>query len=493
MLFSKAHLKEKIYIFIVPAIILLVLCLITYGNILSHNFFMIDDYRLLIKTAQIHRHLSDYFLKSEDQHYAPLCFYLNALLFKLFQAPFYFHLINFVLFYIDCLFLFILVYFISKEFVVALLTSILFCIHPMTAEILQHITFNVILLQTALMEAALLMLYFYSKERKSVVYLLFSILIIFFALFLQETIVLFPFYVFSFLFFVTSFSFKKSLLTTIPFMLLSFLLLVLCLFMSSQNMNLLHCIEQFNLDFWDWSANFSRLVFWYLGNLFMPQSIVFMYNIIPSNSFVWQWNLLFFSFLIGCVLLIFIYFKKSLESFAIALFLIGFIYAIPGSLARPNIGLVFEPHWFYFSSIGVFLLFILLLLRLRRHVHKVFFIMLTFSFFICCFISTQQVNIIASNPLSYYENWLQKSPGNSIPIRNLALIYSYKENIDIPLVYLPYMINIIDFYIKNDFPEISFKLIKKISSSKISTSQHDLLQLKIAAYRCKYEFKGLCQ
>ena len=483
---------SRVFVFIFPAILLLLLCVATYGNILSHNFFMLDDYRLLIRPAQTEHRLSDFFLKSDDQHYAPLNAIVNVVLFKVFQKPFPLLLINLILFYINCFLLFIFVYLLSREFITALLTSIIFCVHPMSGEILQHITFNILMIQTIFIQLGLIALYLYSKSDKRVAYYFFSIFMVILALFCQEIVLLFPLYAAALLFFFTDFDLKKIVKTLIPFVLLDLLLILLILFISSQNVHLFQCIERLGLSFWSWGANFFHLILWYISNLFYPNDIVFMYNVGPLRSWIWLWVMLFGGFLIGGGVLVFYCFKKSLESFCIVLFLIGFIYAIPASLIRPDIGFVFEPYWFYFSSMGFYLFIVLMLLRFKKYINKTIFSIFLLTLFVFYFICTQEININASSTLRYFENWLQKSPHNPIPMRNLALIYSYKKNIDIPAAFTSDMLSILNFYIRNDSPEISLKLINKISSSKISFDQRRQLHFLLAAYHCKYGLNDKC-
>ena len=165
--------------------------------------------------------------------------------------------------------------------------------------------------------------------------------------------------------------------------------------------------------FWNTSANFSHLFFWYLSNLIAPRDIVFMCCMTPLKNLFWLWNLLLFGFLTGYGLLIFRYFKKSLESFALVLFLTAFIYAFIASQVRfKNEGIwEFEPNWIYFSSIGFYLFVVLNLLKLREYIKKWLFICVFFTIFVSYFICTLGINRISRTEISYSQNWLRKFPG----------------------------------------------------------------------------------
>src|SRR5437867_9934783 len=117
-----------------PSILLLLFCLITYTDILRHQFMM-DDYGFLFSgiNSNPFSHFSGFFTNTSTRHYAPLNDFFNFSLFHVFQDPRPLYFINLMLFYSNCLLLFYFVRLISKDYSAALITSILFCIHPMNA------------------------------------------------------------------------------------------------------------------------------------------------------------------------------------------------------------------------------------------------------------------------------------------------------------------------------------------------------------------------
>jgi len=480
-------------------ILLLLLCLVTYQDILGHQF-MIDDHtfiRPIAPTFALYGNLSDFFIKPLDLHYSPFYLLLNVKLFKLFSTPMPLYLTNLALFYVDCLLLFIFIYLISADFVTALLTGAIFCIHPMTGDMLQHITFNILFLQAALMLSALVSLYVYAKYNRGIIYYFFSLLMVFLALFCHEIVLLFPIYAAAPLFFLVDFGWKKTVKLIIPFIALDFFLIILRSTIIKPQIPVENAIIMHPAVFWDLAANFSHLFFWYLGNLFVPRSIVFMCNMPPLVGFLWFWNFLLFGFLASCGLLIFRFFKKSLESFAIILFLTGLFYAFlamhlrHGSQAER--GWVFEPNWLYFSSIGFYLFVVLIILKTRDHINRALFIGLIASVYGAYFLSTINTDIISRTEKSYCENWLRKFPGNFIAMNLVANFYRHNTHTGIPSDLVPDMLNMLDLYIGYDYPQKSFELIKSLSSSKISPSQKIQLSYGIAAYYCKNGHYQQCQ
>ncbi|MEI7998677.1 MAG: tetratricopeptide repeat protein [Candidatus Omnitrophota bacterium] len=267
------------------------------------------------------------------------------------------------------------------------------------------------------------------------------------------------------------------------------------LWMSLANQNI-HIYDQFNkfeLTFSGWCANFSYLVFWYVSNLLVPRDIILMYSMSPLKDYIWFWDLFFCFFWIGGGVLIFFYFKKSIESFALSLFLMGFIYALPASIARPYMGFVIEPYWFYFSSIGFYLFVVLMLFKLRNKVGKGVYIFTLIVLSLSLFFCSQGVNHTASNKVSYYANWLKKSPGNLIPMRVLSIFYIYDEQWPITEAFTSDMLSAVDFYIANNYQDYAKRLIRKVSLSNLSLSQQKQLTFQVAAYHCKYGLKDQCR
>jgi len=207
----------------------------------------------------------------------------------------------------------------------------------MTGDMLQHITFNIILIQTAFIESALIALYLHSQNGKSIYYFL-SLLMVFLAVFSQEITLLFPLYAISLLFFLSDLKIKEIIKLTVPFVLFSLLLIAIWLFIINPSVHLERIKIVHPGNFLVSCANFSHVFFWYLSNILFPRDIEFMANMPFLINFIWLWNSLLFIFLLGYVFLIVCYYKRSLESFALVLFIIGFIYAVPTSQTRPSMG-----------------------------------------------------------------------------------------------------------------------------------------------------------
>ncbi len=376
---------------------------------------MIDDFIFSDpkNVPSIYSHISDYFSKVYDQHFSPLYNIFNVSIFHFFDQPNSLYLINLALFYSNCLLIFYFIYQISRNSTLAILTSSFFCIHPMSGEIVQHITENNILMSADLMLLGLMAFYKYQLQNNKLYYY-FSILLLIPALMLQELFsMLYVFYVISLSMIWTKNSFGRTFKICIPYILIEFVYFILWCIFAGHRVYLIENIHRYNLNPWYFCANYFYLMLWYLSNLFVPKNIVLLYNTYPISAHIWFWNTCFLLFLSGLLVFIF-YFKKSIECFAIVLFFLGFIIGIPGFATHPEMGFIFEPYWLYFSSIGFYLFIAIILLKIRDNINRWIFVVLIPVMFMFYFINTEKMNIISRTQLSYCENWLRLSPGNTM-------------------------------------------------------------------------------
>jgi len=235
------------------------------------------------------------------------------------------------------------------------------------------------------------------------------------------------------------------------------------------------------LDPWVLTANLFILIKWYVTNFIFPNGIVFMFNMEPVKDFIWFWNLLFFGFLIGIPLVILLFLRKSVEGLALSLFLIGFLIMIPGATFRPFMGVVIEPYWFYFSSIGVFLLVAALVQKLNAHANKYLFAILLCSVFLFFVTNARQHISLGRNSVVYYVNWVMKSPNNTIALEGLFRRMALNdENFEIPGFLVPQMVHLADWFTYGEKNRKAIMLIKRILRLKNQRTENRILRCKLA-------------
>lgn len=465
---------------ILPALLLLVICVFIYGP-LVYNQFLLDDFYFLRfhDVFQIFKEPQLLMPSASSHHFEPLYRLGNAIAFPLLKTAQNLYLLNIFLFFINCYLLFLLVVSLTKNHRLALLTSVLFCLHPMSAEVVMHITFNNILICTALMETGLILLCKHLEQRTTWHFYVLSIAAFAMALLFQEISLLFPLYVVCLLFY-KNFSIKEIFKILLPFILLAGGQLILWLSFAGPGAKLLERTHALDLSFWGFTANVFLLIKWYVLNLFSPDNIIFMFNITPVKDLIWAWNLLFLSLITGSFLLIFFPLRRKIEGFALSLFLIDFLLIIPGSLCRPHMGMVVEPYWFYFSSMGFFLLLASFILRMCLFFNKYLSIIIVGSIFIFLSLFTKQQILLGKNEISYCLNWARSSPNNTLALGTLESYFVREEKTPFPSFLLPQMPYMVDWLLQENENARAIQLIEKMLHSEITDQEKQVLLYKLA-------------
>lgn len=403
-------------------LILIVFCAFNYAPYL-HNQFAVDDHDFLEnKFSSKFAHLSDYFTKTASQHLKPVYYLVNIPLFQRFyDSPFIPRLLNLFLFTIDSILLFCFINILTKNRKLALTASLLFCVHPFQSDVMNWITQNFMFIFSIFMKLSLLALYFYSSNsaHRRIFYFLSTISFLV-ALLTFEAALLYPAYAFAMLLFFSKRNIQNIIKDCISFLTIGILYFTAYLFICRDYHSLTERAGGLNLTVFSYLATFSHLVAWYCAKYFLPLSIVFMKNTAPNSDNILLWNLASASVVMLLILMMLKHWEKNLKSFAVLWFVIGLALALPASLAHDYMGMVFEPHWMYFSSIGIYLLAALFLQDAERHIGSsiswiiLLCLILYFSFL------THQYNENSRTEQSYCRYWSEHAPTNPIPLFRLA-------------------------------------------------------------------------
>jgi len=431
MLFKNIHLD-----FSKVAFFLLIICAVTYAPGLNNAFNIDASIYLSGERVDLFQTFSDYFTVTTTRHYIPFNNLLNVNLFELLQGspPFPYRLFNFVLFYLNGLLLYFFIFLLCKNHGIAFLTATLFCLHPVNAELLNHITLNIVFVMTLFLQLSLVHYWLYlGGKRKGLNYSI-SIIAFVFAMLSQELAVLFPLYLISMLYILKKYSLKNAVKHSLPFWGVVCVFFVLWSKLAAPQAELGGRIADLNLTVGVFVATLFQLVVWYVRNLFVPDTIVFIYNLAPAQTHIFLWNVALLS-LIALLFTLFNYWKKNLKTFALIWFLIGFIVVIPASLAHSYMGLVIEPYWFYFSNMGFFFFVSLLINELKSPFGrklKFGLIVLIFSYFV---LMTQVYIQIGKTGMTRSLHWVKSAPTNTIALMDLAEAYTKAKNYDLAVHY----------------------------------------------------------
>lgn len=419
------------------AIILFAVCLATYSNSL-HNDFMIDDHGLLLQDTRMHnlKFLSYQFIPDlnktlniggaiNDVYYRPMAHVVPLLCYLLFQKdPFGYHLVNLILFFFVCISIFILIRLLFDDENFALLTSLLFAVHPINGMFVNYITADVYGVQMIVLLWAVITFILALDKRRSFVLYAMSCFCFIVALLCHETSMALPIYLICILVVLKKYSFKESFIKCIPYILLAIIFLVLRMKFASLETSVINKIISSDLSFFEFIAIFAKLILWYVSKFIFPEGIVLMWIAPITQKYIVLWNLIF---LIFCCCTFFSYrLKKEYPKVALALlwFVIGLL---PVSLAcffQIHYGLTIEPHWLFFASIGLFMLMAFLLLALRKFTKKLLYFSVIGVLLVTFICISRTYNRLWGDEKQYCRFWADQNPGFKAPFFYLASSYT---------------------------------------------------------------------
>jgi len=189
-----------------------------------------------------------------------------------------------------------------------------------------------------------------------------------FALLFLETALLFPVYLFLLCLILPDPDRSKALRKTLPFWGLAIVYFILWCLKGGVGGGFAEKLHHLQISWPSYFVTLTVLLKWYLGNLFFPENIVFIKNFQPVRESLVLWNAGLALALFGLGVLFWIL-KKGQARFPLAWFLSGFVFMVPASIVHAySMGMVIEPYWFYFSSMGFFMLTALLLWDLRQRI-----------------------------------------------------------------------------------------------------------------------------
>ena len=114
--------------------------------------------------------------------------------------------------------------------------------------------------------------------------------------------------------------------------------------------------------------------------------------------------------------LIFVRWQKGLHAFSMAFFISGFIPLGLASFTYITTGNpIIEPHWFYFSSLGFFLLLASGILTLRKWVRSTGWILIVFCILVTGLLMVRHSNTHWKDQETYCRYWLSINGGDWTP------------------------------------------------------------------------------
>jgi len=401
---------------LVVGLILAFVCLLAYSNGFQ-NRFIIDDHSLLVENPRLYSsgNLKDFFIRPDvtnNLHYRPLTSVVRFFLYQFFgDSAAYYRLFNLILLYLYCFLIYFLLGLIVKNVFISSLAAVLFAVHPINSMAVNYLTAHeVSLFGICLILSTICLLL---AEKKSIFFYL-SLIFFVLGILFQEIVVTFPIYAILVLWFVKQYEFKKALKYSLPFFLLVFVYLMVRIYFFNPAVIFYQNFTSLEFHPAVFVASAFSLIGWYVKRLSIPSDIVFIWNIQPSYEKS-LWPLLGILLIIGSLIFLIFRWKKGLKTFFLLWFLAGFLPVFGAMFVMSSLGLVIEPHWFFFSSIGFFALCSLGMDSLREKMNPKIWFLLIFTTVLLLIGMTRQYNRLWKDDKTYCEYWLKLSPENHVP------------------------------------------------------------------------------
>jgi len=347
-------------------VLLTVLGVVGYGNSLR-NAFMLDDRVVLFgQDGVAYQSWTGLFTHYQFQFFRPFGHVLLKAAAAVFgRHPVGYHVVNLGLL-LAIAFLF---YRITRELfhdeALAVTTSILYLLHPINGMLVNYITASVIATFVLCLQGSFwCFLRFEATGRKA--FYAGSLFLLFLGLLSHEMSVAFPFYLVCLLVFLRQRSWKETLRLTAPYFGLVLAYMVFRWYVFNLRI-VAFGVSRFLPDVSLYVAVVGDFLLWYLSKLVWPKDILFLWTgFVFDELLVWKVLKGLLLAAIACGLLA--RWRKGLKAFGLSFFLVGVMpVAVACFTYVPHVEPIFEPHWLYFASYGLFLLAACAGLKLYRH------------------------------------------------------------------------------------------------------------------------------
>lgn len=384
---------------------------------------MIDDRSLLLQDERIRNinHLYFQFIPDfrknfaienakSDVYYRPLQHSLIMVFYLFFRdSPVGYHCLNLFLFFFCAWLLYFLLNLILKDENAALLTAVLFCVHPINGIIVNYITAFVFALQVAAMLLSFTFFWLAQGKKMKLVYYSLSLLFYAASFLCHETALILPVYVMAGLFLIKRYDFKRILKLSVPYFIVLAGYLVFRWHTASLKTSIVDKATTGDFALVNYLATFFKLIFWYLQKFFLFKGIVFIW-ITPLVKDTLLWLMLGAALIFGAVL--FIYFYRSRQNFVLALvwFSLGLAPVSLATFFQKHVGFMMEPHWVIFGSIGLFLLTALFLIELKNKINIGVWYGVVSLLVVTLIIMSRTYNGLWKNEKTYCQYWIGINP-----------------------------------------------------------------------------------
>ena len=353
------------------ALLPLIIIIFSYSNSLrndflldDHIYFLQDGYHKFHETSAI-----SLLTHGFDGSWRILGFLYDKLVFKLAgENPMGYYFFNIFLFYGLCLGVYFFSMSLLKNHFSAIIVACLYAAHPINNFLVNYKSAGYLNLYVLCMMLSTIFFLKYLDHKNKKLYIL-SLIFYAFSLFLHEVSFMLPIYLFLAVYFLRNNSWEKDWVWIIGFLPVLICYISLSLIEGRGESKLISVLFHPDFSWANYFATMISLIFWSVSKLIIPVNIIFQMDTeIVSGKVPWVIDTIFL--LIFFILVYFILFKsrKGIIPFSLSLILLGYVPLWFAAFVQyPQFGtLACEPHWFYFSFLGFFILMTQGILTLKR-------------------------------------------------------------------------------------------------------------------------------
>jgi len=346
---------------------LLLLCLIAYGNSLTHEFLM-DDRGLILNNTRIYDPQflqisskadegSGTFQKSQA-YFRPLYHIFIMLNHSLFgKNAVGYHAVNLIFHYLGAYAFYVLVSMLFKNAGLALLSGAFYAVHPINGLLVNYSnTTAYSFMVFAMLAAIVCFLKMNLAEGRCGVYFIFSLSFFAAALLCHEVASFYPLYWGVCLFCLPELKPRRAWLYGLCMALIIVIYAWLRSYIVAFPHMFLSAFSFFDFNVFSYTASLTQLLSWYFYQLVYPAGIVLMWEgkILTQAPQIILWLGMPAIFVI--LLLKARHTLKQRKAYILSLgwMAVGVLPVALASLSRPNYGFIIEPHWLIFVSLAFF-------------------------------------------------------------------------------------------------------------------------------------------
>lgn len=422
-------------IFLTVFIVLFGLSLLTYRGALRGQFIIEDSVYLLNPDFRVPPGApqNSFAPRPEDNFYRPFTRAYNSLTVGAFGEHILPHrLLNILWLALTGALVYLLILKLSTDQATAVVSAVLFCIHPINSTPVLYLSMPVMPYATFFL-LSLLCFIAYDDNRRRVGLLVLSLVSFILSFLVHEITLSLPLYVFLYVWQLRGGTFGTALRRTVPFIMVAGAYLVLRLFLVSNSLDVVglhgYITAEDGVTFTGLMCTVIRNIVFYLSKLFVPEGILWNLRV-PHQE---RTDLLWLAAPVITATVLFFFFRKKakghLDLFLLLWFLSGFIMLAATSFVHPSSGIGIEPHWFIASSVGFFGLAAraLLWVRTTRFPQRIWKfglagLVLYLGFY------TNLYCVRWQDEKVYMQYWLSRDAGADLPNFWLAQIYQREGN-----------------------------------------------------------------